>query len=63
MAAIERLAAEGIANVTAEKWQSCIEHVVKKVKEHYWADDGITEEAVKQVVIQLRGVDESSERK
>ena len=41
MAAIERLAKEGIRNVTAEKWKKCVDHVIREVESHYRTRDGI----------------------
>ena len=62
MAGIEKLAEGGISNLTAERWRSCVEHVIHKVEDHYRVADGVVEEAVERVVIELRrGEDDSSD--
>ena len=48
--------------MTAERWKSCVEHVIHKVEDHYREVDGVVEEAVERVVIEIRrGEDESSD--
>ena len=54
MAGIEQLAREGITQVTAEKWANCVKHVIQEVEKHYRETDGIVEEAVDYVLIEVR---------
>ena len=61
MAGIEQLAREGITQVTAGKWANCVKHVIQKVEKHYREPDGIVEEAVDRVFIEVRHDEDTSE--
>jgi hypothetical protein len=41
---VERLAHEGFDIVTPELWASLVKHVREKVEDHYWENDGLTED-------------------
>ncbi len=60
MAGIEQLARDGITQVTAEKWANCVKHVIQKVEKHYRETDGIVEEAVDRVLIEVRREEEET---
>ena len=60
MARTEQLAREGIAQVTAEKWANCVKNVIQKVERHYRETDGIVEEAVDRVLIEVRREEEET---
>ena len=62
MAGIEQLAREGITQVTAEKWADCVKHVhvIQKVEKRYRETDGIVEEAVDRVLIEVRREEEET---
>ena len=55
MRAIEQLAREGVENVTATKWKKCVDHV-----NHYRTSDGMVEQAVESLVIEV-GAEDSSD--
>ena len=59
-AGIEQLAREGITQVTAEKWANCVKHIIQKVEKHYREIDGIVEEAVNCVLIEVRREEEET---
>ncbi len=42
----ERLAWEGFDIVTPERWTALIRHVHDKVEDHYWKEDGLTNQYV-----------------
>ena len=60
MRAIKQLARERVENVTAPKWKKCVDHVIQKVENHYRTSDGVVEQAVERLVIQV-GADDSSD--
>ncbi|XP_062502992.1 uncharacterized protein LOC134179964 [Corticium candelabrum] len=60
MRAIEQLAREGVENVTAAKWKKCVDHVIQKVENHYRTSDGVVEQAVESLVIEV-GAEDSSD--
>ena len=60
MAVIERFAKEGIQNVAAEKWKKCVDYVIREVKLHYRTCDGIVEQVVERLVIEVSNDDSSS---
>ena len=60
MRAIEQLAREGVENVTAAKWKKCVDHVIQKVENHYRTSDGVVEQAVEMLVIEV-GAEDSSD--
>ncbi|XP_050302793.1 uncharacterized protein LOC126740708 [Anthonomus grandis grandis] len=42
-----------LMNITPEKWQKCIEHVVQKVESRMWRIDNIMETQVEQLIIHV----------
>ena len=58
--AIEQLAREGVENVTTAKWKKCVDHVIQKVENHYRTSDGVVEQAVESLVIEV-GAEDSSD--
>lgn len=49
---VEKLIREGITNVTADDWRKAVMHT-KKVIDEAWSNEGILEDAVEQLVINL----------
>ena len=60
MRAIEQLAREDVENVTAAKWKKCVDHVIQKVENHYRTSDGVVEQAVESLAIEV-GAEDSSD--
>lgn len=56
---VKELLNEGIRIVTAERWKDCVNHIIKEEK-RMWDLDGIVEDIVEEIVINL-GSDSSSE--
>ena len=57
---VERLVYEGISSVTPVRWQKIIDHVKKKVEDHYWEHDGLYETMVEGFVIHVGDSSEDS---
>ena len=59
MAGIEQLARENIGQVTSERQVKCIKHVVWKMEKRYRETNGVVENDVDHVVIELRRGEEA----
>ena len=58
---VERLAWEGFATVTADRWKKLVVHVQEKVEDHYWSCDGLYEQYTNRIIIQLGGESDSDD--
>ena len=57
---ILQLAREGMLEVTPDRWAGCVEHVREKVEKHYWEVDGLRDDLVERMVIEVGHGDTSS---
>ena len=56
---IKRLCHKGIKRVTPDKWAACVRHVSESVEDHYWKTDGLIDNIVEQMVIEVKPNEES----
>ena len=50
---ILRLCKEGMQQVTPERSAACLKHVREEVEKHYWTLDGLLDDIVEQMIIEL----------
>lgn len=56
---LQGLLAEGISQVTPEKWKKCIDHVVQTMEPEMWRLDGIVDVLVEPMIINFDDDDDS----
>lgn len=56
---LQRLLAEGIAQITPNKWKECIRHVTETVEPDMWRIDGIIDVIVEPLIINFDDDDDS----
>ena len=50
---IKQLATEGLELVTQERWSRCVGHIQEKVEKHYWTVDGLLDNIIEQMAIEI----------
>ena len=57
---VKRLVDEGFKMVTPEECKKMIKHVQEKIEDHYWEHDGLYEDMMEQLIIQVGNGSSSS---
>ena len=60
LSAVKDLTYEGFKKVGPEQWKKNIEHVQKKVEDHFWEADNLQEEFIEQFMIHVGGESDES---